>query len=307
MNRPAENQPLVTVNILSFNRKNDLRNTLQKVYEQDYKNIEVIVVDNASTDGTPEMVEKEFPEVKLIRLEKNIGIAGWNKGFEAAKGEYVLVLDDDSYPLEETIARAVRKMNVDENIGIVACNIFNTSMNFNETENWPENPYSFVGCGALIDRKKLDKVGYFDENIFIYLNELDLTARFLNAGFKVLFLNECKIIHAQSFASRGKARNPFASRYRFEHFFWSMSYFLLTKFSFPFIIFPFFKWVTNRMLIAIRYFYLLSFFKQLMKIGFSFPLIFRNRRVLNKEIQRFYNYGNIFAWIDRDYFGKFLK
>ena len=86
-------QPLVTVNILSFNRKDELRNTLTKVYEQDYKNIEVIVVDNASSDGSPEMVKNEFPKVQLIQLEKNIGIAGWNEGFEIAKGEYVLVLD----------------------------------------------------------------------------------------------------------------------------------------------------------------------------------------------------------------------
>ncbi|RJP62305.1 MAG: glycosyltransferase, partial [Ignavibacteriales bacterium] len=70
------NRPLVTVNILSYNRKDELRNTLKKVYEQDYKNIEIIVVDNASSDGTHEMVKSEFPEVKLIQLEKNIGIAG---------------------------------------------------------------------------------------------------------------------------------------------------------------------------------------------------------------------------------------
>ena len=79
-------QPLVTVNILSYNRKDELRNTLQKVYEQDYENIEVIVVDNASSDGSPEMVDKEFPGAKLIKLEKNIGIAGWNEGFVGARG-----------------------------------------------------------------------------------------------------------------------------------------------------------------------------------------------------------------------------
>ena len=59
------NNPLVTVNILSFNRKDELRITLTKVFEQDYKNIEVIVVDNASTEVSPEMVEKEFCGVKV--------------------------------------------------------------------------------------------------------------------------------------------------------------------------------------------------------------------------------------------------
>ncbi len=70
--------PLVTVNILSFNRKDELRNTLTKVYEQDYKNIEVIVVDNASSDGSAEMVKNEFPEVQLIQLAKKY----WNRRME---------------------------------------------------------------------------------------------------------------------------------------------------------------------------------------------------------------------------------
>ena len=90
-------QPLVTVNILSFNRIDELRNTLTKVYEQDYKNIEVIVVDNASSDGSSEMVNNEFPSVQLIQMEKNIGIAGWNEGFKVAKGGDVFVLGDDAF------------------------------------------------------------------------------------------------------------------------------------------------------------------------------------------------------------------
>ena len=69
-------QPLVTINILSYNRKDELRHTLTKVFEQDYKNIEVIIVDNASNDGSSQMVEKEFFGVNLIKLNKNIGIAG---------------------------------------------------------------------------------------------------------------------------------------------------------------------------------------------------------------------------------------
>ncbi|HSL90776.1 MAG TPA: glycosyltransferase [Ignavibacteriaceae bacterium] len=67
--------PLVSVNILSYNRKDELRNTLQKVFEQDYKNIEVIVVDNASNDGSDDMVKQEYPDAQLIQLKKNIGIA----------------------------------------------------------------------------------------------------------------------------------------------------------------------------------------------------------------------------------------
>ena len=143
-----ENDPLVTVNILSFNRKDELRNTLSKVFEQDYKHIEVIVVDNASSDGSPEMVEKEFPAVNLIRLNKNIGIAGWNEGFRIAKGEYVLVLDDDSYPDRNTISNGIKSFNNSGQLGIIAFNIYNNRLQNYETIDFQTRPRFFVGCGA---------------------------------------------------------------------------------------------------------------------------------------------------------------
>jgi GT2 family glycosyltransferase len=295
-------EPLVTVNILSYNRKDDLRNTLTKVFEQDYKNIEVIVVDNASSDGTCEMVESEFPQVKLIRLKENIGIAGWNKGFEIARGEYVLVLDDDSYPEPKSIGIALEHFRRNENLGIVAFNIYNSKFDFYETENWPSDHFTFVGCGALISKEKLDKVGYFDERIFIYLNEIELSARFLDAGFEIFFCKECKAIHAQSMLSRNERKNPFASKYRYENFFWSMSVFLLSKFSFPQIVFVYFKWLVNRFLIALKYFWFVSFVKLSIKVFLNLPKLLSERKQLKKEVRKIYNNGNVFAWIDRDYF-----
>jgi GT2 family glycosyltransferase len=301
------NNPLVTVNILSFNRKDELLNTLQKVYEQDYKNIEVIVVDNASTDGSPEMVESEFPEVKLIRLNENIGIAGWNKGFEEAKGEYVLVLDDDSYPEKGAIKRAVEVFKKNENVGIVAFIIYNFTFGFYETENWTDEPFAFVGCGALISKEKLDKVGYFDENIFIYLNELDLTARFLDKGYRTLLCKECLAIHSQSLLSRKGFKNPFANKYRYNNFFWSMSYFLLTKFSFPLVLLPFGKWLLNRLIIILRYFYFIPFLKGIFTIVIKMKVIFKNRQPLKKTTQKFYKNGNFFPFVDRDFYPQFKR
>lgn len=299
--------PLVTVNILSFNRKDELRHTLNKVFEQDYKNIEVIVVNNASTDGTQEMVKTEFPEVKLIELDKNIGIAGWNKGFEAAKGKYVLVLDDDSYPENGAILKALKFFENDKKIGIVAFKVYNYTFDFYETKDWKGELFAFVGCGALIDKKKIYEVGYFNENIFLYLNELELTARFWNAGYKTVYCEECLAIHSQSMNSRGQGKNPFASKYRYKHFFRSMSYFLLTKFSFPQCCFVFTKWLLNRLIIAIRYFYFGTFLTEFFRVFFSFPIYLKNRKVLNRNTQKFYRYGNVFALVDRDYFPNFKR
>ncbi len=211
LNRPTENQPLVTVNILSFNRINDLRNTLQKVYEQDYKNIEVIVVDNASTDGSPEMVEKEFPEVKLIRSGKNIGIAGWNKGFEAAKGEYVLVLDDDSYPENKTIEAGVNLILSDKKIAVVGFNVYNLSIKQSQTSTYTFDYIEFVGCGALLIKEVFVKVGGFDENIFIYAHERDYSVRILNAGYKIKYLKNAIVYHMPFLSNR---KHPILNEFR---------------------------------------------------------------------------------------------
>jgi GT2 family glycosyltransferase len=80
----AHRLPRVTVAILAYNRRDALAVNLQKVSEIDYPRdrLEVIVVDNASEDGTAEMVRERFPEVELIVTERNVGIAGWNRAFE---------------------------------------------------------------------------------------------------------------------------------------------------------------------------------------------------------------------------------
>src|SRR5438552_17543630 len=92
--------PSVTIVFLVFNRRDELRESLRRMlHESDYEagRVDVIVVDNASTDGSGAMVGDEFPNVRLIRHERNVGVSGWNDGFAAAWGEYVLALDDACY------------------------------------------------------------------------------------------------------------------------------------------------------------------------------------------------------------------
>ncbi len=103
--------PLVTVNILAYNRREEVRQTLQKITTElayPRERLEVIVVDNASTDATRDMLAREFPSVRLIANPSNEGIAGWNRGFEAGRGDYFLVLDDDCYITGDSLQRAIR-------------------------------------------------------------------------------------------------------------------------------------------------------------------------------------------------------
>lgn len=298
--------PLVTVNVLSYNRCDDLRNTLQRVFEQDYKNIEVIVVDNASSDGTSEMVEKDFPDVKIIRLHKNIGIAGWNEGFKAAKGDFILVLDDDSYPTTNAIQKALKAFKENEKLGIVAFKIFNTRNNSSETEDFMEQPLFFTGCGALFRSDILKTVGLFNEQYFIYYHELDYSARCYNAGYQIKYLFDAEVIHEQSMKSRGNdSEDPFRSEYRYYHYFLSYSIFLIQNFDFRFTIKYLLKYVMNRLLICILYGYYWSFLKALSSVVRKFASLRRDKRLLKPEIQRFYRNGNI-PFIDRSYI-KFAK
>ena len=188
--------PLVTVNILSFNRKDELDNTLKKVFSQEYKNIEVIVVDNGSSDGTCSMVNEKYPTVRLIPMEKNIGIAAWNEGFAAAKGEYVLVLDDNAYPKDDAIVKAVKAFR-DDAQNIIACiafNIYDLRTESYWQSVWQPKERStrsfypvFVGCAFMLDAKKMELRSLMPEHYFLYQNELAISAKIDTAGYRILY------------------------------------------------------------------------------------------------------------------------
>ncbi|MCK9424623.1 MAG: glycosyltransferase [Ignavibacteriaceae bacterium] len=282
-----------------------MRNTLTKVYEQDYKNIEVIVVDNASSDGSPEMVANEFPTVILIRMQKNIGIAGWNEGFKIAKGEYVLVLDDDSYPLNSTIFSGLREF-LNKDIAIVALRIFNNYLNRNETE-WMEfSCNSFIGCGALIKKDIFNKVGYYSADIFLYHNELDLSIKIIDTGFKIAYAKESIIIHQMSNSHRGKLTdNKLTSKRSYYWVFVSHSVFLIHNFSFLTGIKIFGKLFINRLIIALIFNYWTEFLSALATIMKRFNHFRLERRVVSSKTELLYT--KIIPFVDRDFFPNFKK
>lgn len=182
-----------------YNRKDDLRHTLQKVFEQDYKNIEVIVVDNNSRDGSVEMVKSEFPTVQLIELHKNIGIAGWNEGAKIAKGEYLLFLDDDSYPEIDTLRKCIPTMDKYPNCAVLALNVYNEllkryEMTFEDKTTFP----SFVGCGVIVRRKMFNSIGMFNKIIFLYEHEIDFSIRATQCGYDILYSEDSTVHHLYS-------------------------------------------------------------------------------------------------------------
>jgi GT2 family glycosyltransferase len=203
-NKVEEINPLVTVNILSFNRKEELRITLTKVYEQDYKNIEVIVVDNASTDRTQQMVKEEFPTVILIELQENIGIAGWNRGFEIAKGEYVVVLDDDAYPEKNAVKLVVSDFISFPKHGAIAFNVNNVYENniiqpfghgWVPARTDDDLEWSLVlGCAFAI-RRSLYISDLFALKYFINFHELAIVLQIFRKGYLIKYSNNVIAYH----------------------------------------------------------------------------------------------------------------
>lgn len=165
-------KPLVSFFFATLNRKDVVQETLEKLHEQEYRPIEIIVADNCSTDGTPEMIEKQFPGVKLLRLTRNHGaIAARNIACANSKGKYVVSIDDDSFPGKEAIVRMVSEFEKDEKLGLVVFDIYNYDAHIKHYHDEAHIPderqsiekYNWSGCGGAYRREIFETHGYWEE------------------------------------------------------------------------------------------------------------------------------------------------
>lgn len=186
---------------------------------------ELIVVDNASADGSAEMIEKEFPAVVLLKNSVNSGYAGGNNiGFTRSKGEYVLLLGSDTEVFPDTIQTMVNAMDAKQNAGIVSCRLelpggelqhsckkFPSVLNAVATYcslHFLNRGYLMSGFDHLsereidqpdatcimIRRNALDSF-IFDEQFAILYNDVDLCQRIKRKGWKVFFIPSARVIH----------------------------------------------------------------------------------------------------------------
>lgn len=208
---------VLSVVILAFNRANDLQSTLNifnSVPDETLKKIELIVVNNASTDRSLEIAES-YPFANIVSLPENIGIAGFNRGFDRARGEWILVLDDDSHPIEGCLERFFEiHGRFGDDVAGVACKVLNPNReNSDSTRKWPEELISFWGCGALMRKSVIRQIGGYREDYFLYQNELEWTLRAREAGYRVIYSPELVINHMASPVHRTSSR-AFRQNYR---------------------------------------------------------------------------------------------
>jgi len=194
-------QPLVSVVIVNWNRKDDLRECLESIRNQTYKNIEIIVVDNHSTDGSIKIVRKEFPEVKLIVMpDSSYGACEtFNIGFANATGEYIAILDDDVMLSPDWIEKIVKKFETEpKDTAMIATKIIDPLGLMWPSENNADKEFycgNFIGAGAMIKREALEKTRYYPKEYFIYWNEEELAAQLLSKGYKIKYFPEVKTYH----------------------------------------------------------------------------------------------------------------
>jgi len=223
----------VSIIIVAWNVKDFVHNCLKSVYEQT-KGItfEVIYVDNGSEDGSVDMVTKEFPEVRIIKNEKNEGFTkANNQGIQISKGRYVLLLNSDTIVLDNAITKTVKFADSHPEAAVVGCKVLNSDSTlqrncfmypsilnmllsaiylhkfFSKSKFfgrermtwWDFNDVREVetvgGCFSLVRRKAIDQVGLMDETYFVYGDDPDWCYRFKKSGWKIIFTPNGQIIH----------------------------------------------------------------------------------------------------------------
>lgn len=216
-------KPLVSIVILNWNGMEHLETCLPSVTTQSYENVEVIVVDNGSTDGSIEYVEQNFETVKLVCNETNVGFAeGNNIGIRVASGDCIVVLNNDTEVDKDWISSFMKVANEHPEVGMLACKILSyydrkqidcvghliypdgLSRGRGRGE-IDEGQYDKIvevafpsGCAALYRREMLEQIGLFDKDFFIYVEDSDLGIRGRLAGWKCLYVPDAVVYHKYS-------------------------------------------------------------------------------------------------------------
>lgn len=205
-------EPLVTILIVTWNRRDDVLETVQSIYAQSYRNFEVIVVDNGSIDKTVETLAQTYPQVRTVSLEKNMGVSiGRNEGIALAGGEIIFLLDSDGSLEQDTLHIIVSKLKNDTTIGAINCKIVNASTRkLDGGPGWVYSSkmvalqdqefisYSFSEGGAAIRKLVLDKVGMFWDFLFFGCEGQELSLRILDAGYSILYFPAAIVYHRAS-------------------------------------------------------------------------------------------------------------
>ncbi len=204
-------RPTASIVIVTRNRREHALHALRSCFAQTNVPLEVLLFDDAATDGTVEAVRAEFPTVRVFRQETQQGyIALRNRGFREARGEYIFSLDDDAYFTDpETVARTVALFERSPRAAAVALPYVEPSRT-EQARLLTEIPAdrrlsNYVGCAHAVRKRAVDELGGYREFLIHQGEERDLCIRLLDRGYEVLYGDAGPIVHLYS-PSRDRRR-----------------------------------------------------------------------------------------------------
>lgn len=191
---------LVSFLIATYNRGQILVDCLRKVAACGLpeERFEIIVVDNASTDGTPELLAEQMPEVQIIRLTANRGPVAKNHALAQARGAFVVFLDDDAYPLPGAVPQMIRHFAADPHLGAA---VFDVTLPDGSKE-CAAYPDVFIGAGTGFPRRLVQELGGLPQDFFMQAEEYDLSFRLLAAGYRVRHFADLPLRHLKTPGAR---------------------------------------------------------------------------------------------------------
>lgn len=238
------NTNLVSVSILLWNARRHLPDCILSAQAQTYPALELIVSDNASTDGSPESVKEQFPDIRLIENERNLGYAGGhNRAIARSCAEYVLLLNPDVRLQPDYVARLVEALEADPRVGMAQGKLLNAAWTdgallpdgtLDSTGIWlsktrrngdrgigerdagqydrEKNVFGAAGAAPLYRRAMLEDVNlageWLDETFFAYREEVDLAWRAQWRGWRCRYVPRAVAFHARAYAPGTRGQQP---------------------------------------------------------------------------------------------------
>ncbi len=238
----------ISVIIVNFNARYFLKNCIYSVLSSDIaEEIEIIVVDNDSKDGSCEMLDKDFPNIKTLRNSENEGFGkANNRGVKIAQGAYILILNPDTILTETTLSEMLIFSKKQNDFGAAGVQFLDGSGKYlpESKRNFPDlkvagakllgySKYYYAnhidrdavaevdiltGAFMFVKKEVYDKIGGFDEDFFMYGEDIDLSYRITKAGYRNFYMGTNKVLHF-------KGESTVKDRFYLENFYGALSIF----------------------------------------------------------------------------------